>query len=266
MEYQGAESRGRLFFSCIKERHHSRESTLSQHAVVHVFAGELRIVHANEEGIFTAGDTVLIPRNQLGRMYKTPSHDGPFRSVSILFPEDMLRKYYAIHPVSAQPWIAHIPISRHPLLQSLFNSLEPYFNLHNDELPPDITDMKIQEALTILDTCNKQISQVLGYFEEPGKIDLADFMEQNYMYNLPLEKFGYLTGRSLSTFKKDFKKVFKVTPGRWLTRKRLELAHYQIFEKKKKPSDVYVDVGFENLSHFSYAFKKEFGYNPTSSV
>jgi AraC-like DNA-binding protein len=28
-------------------------------------------------------------------------------------------------------------------------------------------------------------------------------------------------------------------------------------------SDVYLDVGFENLSHFSFAFKKQFGYSPT---
>jgi AraC-like DNA-binding protein len=43
----------------------------------------------------------------------------------------------------------------------------------------------------------------------------------------------------------------------------LELAHYEIVEKKRRPSEVYVDAGFENLSHFSYAFKRQFGYNPT---
>lgn len=53
------------------------------------------------------------------------------------------------------------------------------------------------------------------------------------------------------------------TPQRWLTQKRLELAHYQFVEKKKKPVEVCYEVGFENLSHFSYAFKKYFGYAPT---
>jgi AraC-like DNA-binding protein len=43
----------------------------------------------------------------------------------------------------------------------------------------------------------------------------------------------------------------------------LELAHYQFAEKKKNPIDVCYKVGFENLSHFSYAFKKQFGYPPT---
>ncbi|MGE7775970.1 helix-turn-helix domain-containing protein [Chitinophaga sp. NPDC101104] len=34
-------------------------------------------------------------------------------------------------------------------------------------------------------------------------------------------------------------------------------------EKKRKPVDVCYEVGFENLSHFSFAFKKRFGYAPT---
>lgn len=83
------------------------------------------------------------------------------------------------------------------------------------------------------------------------------------MFNMPLEKFGYLTGRSLTTFKRDFQKAFGATPQKWLTEKRLELAYYQFVEKNRKPIDVYFEVGFENLSHFSFAFKKQYGYSPS---
>lgn len=55
-----------------------------------------------------------------------------------------------------------------------------------------------------------------------------------------------------------------MTPQKWLTERRLELAHYQIEEKQRKPIDVYFEVGFENLSHFSHAFKKHFGYAPNA--
>ena len=33
---------------------------------------------------------------------------------------------------------------------------------------------------------------------------------------------------------------------------------------KKKVVDVYAEVGFRNPSHFSTAFKKEFGITPTA--
>ncbi|MBO6518283.1 MAG: helix-turn-helix transcriptional regulator, partial [Bacteroidia bacterium] len=46
--------------------------------------------------------------------------------------------------------------------------------------------------------------------------------------------------------------------------KRLDLAHYKLQIEKQKSTEVYLSVGFENLSHFSYAFKKAFGYTPSS--
>ncbi len=198
-------------------------------------------------------------------MAKFPADKGPFKSISVLLPEELLRKFYAVHPVatSQHNWSKHHVVTKHPVLDGLFQSLLPYFDI-TDVLPADMADIKVQETLTLLQAFDQQATQILSSFEEPGKIDLADFMEQNFMFNLPLEKFGYLTGRSLTTFKKDFKKIFSITPGRWLTQKRLELAYYQIAVKKRKPSDVYIDAGFENLSHFSYAFKKQFGYSPNS--
>jgi AraC-like DNA-binding protein len=156
-----------------------------------------------------------------------------------------------------------IELDDHPLLESLFNSLTPYFKLA-DALPPDLATFKIEEAIRVLRAIDPNVDHILGQLDEPGKIDLADFMEKNFMFNLTADKFAYLTGRSLTTFKRDFKKEFNNTPEKWLTKKRLELAHYLIFEQKKKPSDVYFDIGFENLSHFSFAFKKQFGYNPTT--
>ena len=80
---------------------------------------------------------------------------------------------------------------------------------------------------------------------------------------MPIEKFGYLTGRSLTTFKRDFKRAFNTTPQKWLTQKRLELAHYQIAERKVKPIEACYETGFENLSHFSFAFKNNSDTPPT---
>jgi AraC family transcriptional regulator, exoenzyme S synthesis regulatory protein ExsA len=57
-----------------------------------------------------------------------------------------------------------------------------------------------------------------------------------------------------------------MTPQRWLTKKRLELAHYELTEKNKKPVDFYYEIGFENLSHFSFAFKKQYGLTPRELI
>ncbi|MGX5684374.1 helix-turn-helix domain-containing protein [Chryseobacterium cucumeris] len=88
-------------------------------------------------------------------------------------------------------------------------------------------------------------------------------MNKNYMFNVSVDTFARLTGRSLSGFKRDFSKIFKMAPKQWLKEKRLKEAYYLIKTQDKKPSDIYLDLGFENLSHFYSSFKKKFGITTT---
>lgn len=91
-------------------------------------------------------------------------------------------------------------------------------------------------------------------------------MNKNYTFNVNTERFAYLTGRSLSSFKRDFKTIFNETPSRWLTKKRLQEAFFFIDKKHKCPSEIYLDLGFEAFSHFSFSFKKMFGLSPTELI
>ncbi|WP_426478264.1 helix-turn-helix domain-containing protein [Chryseobacterium sp. CBSDS_008] len=68
----------------------------------------------------------------------------------------------------------------------------------------------------------------------------------------------------MSAFKRDFQKIFGIPPRQWLQLRRLKEAHFLLTQKGRSVSDIYLDLGFENLSHFSFAFKKQFGYPPSS--
>jgi AraC-like DNA-binding protein len=109
---------------------------------------------------------------------------------------------------------------------------------------------------------DKGLKNVLFDFSAPYKIDLEAFMQKNYHFNVGLERFAYLTGRSLATFKRDFERIFHSSPRKWLQNRRLQEAYYLIAQKHQRANDVYLDLGFEDLSHFSFAFKKQFGFAP----
>lgn len=264
MEYKAKYITEDIKLSCYEDKFFKSDIIFDQHMLVWFISGETKIVQADATYLFKKGDIFLIPRNQLATIINYLKDGQPHKTVVMHLSAARLRDYYAtlglIKPKAVPtPKIFHY--NKHPLLESCLASLVPYFEMK--ELPDDIASLKMTEAISILRAIDKRIDNVLANFEEPGKIDLADYMEKHFMFNLPLEKFGYLTGRSLTTFKRDFKKAFNTTPQRWLTQKRLELAHYQFVEKKKKPIEVCYEVGFENLSHFSYAFKKQFGYAPS---
>ncbi|GGF26634.1 AraC family transcriptional regulator [Hymenobacter cavernae] len=253
--------------SCYEDKFFKSEIIFDQHMLVWFISGETKIVQAEETHHFKAGDIFLIPRNKPATIINYPDNGLPHKSVVMLLTEKTLRDFYSRIDVKA----SSAPLSKlyyfrnHPLLESCLASLIPYFSIKG-QFPRNLASLKITEAISILRAINPDIDGMLANFDDPHKVDLISFMENNYMFNMPAERFSYLTGRSLTTFKRDFKKAFNTTPQRWLTEKRLGLAHYQLSEQKRKPTDVCYETGFENLSHFSYAFKKQFGYSPTDLI
>jgi len=264
MDYKAKYITEDIKLSCYEDKFFKSEIAFDQHMLVWFISGETKIVQAETTRIFKAGDIFLIPRNQLATIINYPKDGLPHKTVVMHLSTARLREFYVDLDVKPNPGASQqiLCFQDHPLLQSCLASLIPYFDMK--DLPVNIASLKITEAISILRSIDKTIDDVLCNFDEPGKIDLVTYMEKNFMFNMPMEKFGYLTGRSLTTFKRDFKKYFNSTPQKWLTKKRLELAHYQFVSLNKKPVDVCYEVGFENLSHFSYAFKKQFGYAPTA--
>lgn len=93
------------------------------------------------------------------------------------------------------------------------------------------------------------------------KIDLKDFMEKHFRSDMSMSEFAKASGRSLSTFKRDFKRMSDLSPERWLTDRRLHAA-YELLKRGRRVTDSCFDVGFKNVSHFSAIFKKKFGITP----
>lgn len=93
------------------------------------------------------------------------------------------------------------------------------------------------------------------------KIDLEDFMEKHFRCDMSMSEFARASGRSLSTFKRDFKRMSELSPERWLTDRRLR-ASWELLRRGNRVTDTCFDVGFKNVSHFSAIFKKKFGKTP----
>lgn len=162
----------------------------------------------------------------------------------------------------ANEYVNVVTVSNHMLLQSLISGIEAGID-NNFRANQSLTYLKIQECINVLTYLRPELHNWFSRMNCLQKINLKDFMECHYQDNLPLEQLAQASGRSLSTFRRDFQKVFGTTPGKWLLAKRLEKAYILIKEKKIRPSECLVDLGFESFSHFSRSFKAYFGIQPS---
>ena len=241
-------------FSCYYSRTRQGEQFVPEHALGFVVSGTTTLNDGINPQTFTSGDLFFCRRNNLVKYLKEPPEGDEFRSVSIYFTQDMLREIsikYGYKALKKMATPAYTKLDGNSVLANYMNSLREYEDLFNQQ--PDSPLYRV----------NPELVNVLFDFSEPGKIDIEAFMQKNYHFNVDINRFAYLTGRSLSGFKRDFEKAFSLSPGRWLLQRRLQEAYYLIKEKKKAVSDVYVDLGFEDLSHFSFAFKKQYGLPPS---
>lgn len=93
-------------------------------------------------------------------------------------------------------------------------------------------------------------------------IRLVNVVENNKLKKLTLQELSFLCNMSLSTFKREFSKHYQMTPSKWFQEKRLEHAAFLLNAKKKSPTEIYEETGYETLSNFVAAFRKKYGITP----
>jgi AraC-like DNA-binding protein len=244
----------------------SSEHYFPEHALGIMLSGESQ--YFSNEGTFIMKENTvcLMRRNQLFKKLKKAGSNGePPSLISLFLNQNTLHRYASENNIPKQKAYkdkAMIDFTGNQFLKAFFDSLLPYTNNPN-KLTAKIAELKTYEAIELLLQTGDALQNLLFDFQERYKIDLETYMNHNYKYNIPLLSFAKLTGRSLSTFKRDFTEIFDTTPEKWLLQKRLQQAYYLISKQKQRPSEVYLEVGFENLSHFSFTFKKQFGFTPT---
>lgn len=256
-----------MLFSCVHEHHFGTEQLVIHHALSIVISGKMEVFTPEGSRFFEEGKMGIMRKNTLLKTRKHPALDGrPFKSFTIFLTEEFLQQFALQNSLPAQERFTGnslVEIPEGSFISGFFQSLLPYFD-QPDFFTSKMAALKTEEAVELLLRLDESFYRFLFDFSEPFKIDLEAFMLKNYLFNIPLAEFARLSGRSLSTFKRDFAKVFPETPERWLKQQRLTEAKKLLQSTKLKPSDVYLHVGFENFSHFSIAFKNYFGYNAST--
>jgi AraC-like DNA-binding protein len=149
------------------------------------------------------------------------------------------------------------------LSKSFFLSMLPYF-AQSPPPPENLVELKFKELILSL-LANKSNANLLSYLaqisNERGP-SIEEVMRKNFNFNLTIGDYAKLACKSVPTFNREFKKIFRDSPARWILARKLALASELLENTSLSITDVCYECGFENQTHFSRVFKDKMQMSP----
>jgi AraC-like DNA-binding protein len=235
--------------------------------IVYVLSGKRILFQPGHTYEMTEGKCVF---SKKGGWLAQKEHGTNWRVMIFFMPDSYLQQFCKKYSTSFSPGGSQIKATLQMVdlhvnnaTRSFFESMMVYF-MQSPPLPEALLELKFHELLFTLlaNPDNKDLLFYLNKIAAHHRESLSEIMEANYTYNLSLKEFARLTHLSLASFKREFKKVFGTTPGKWLKEKRLDHAGKILSTSSKSISDVAFESGFENTTHFSRVFKEKFHETP----
>jgi AraC-like DNA-binding protein len=90
-----------------------------------------------------------------------------------------------------------------------------------------------------------------------------DAMDRDYPLSLDVPNLAAVACVSEAHFIRTFRVTFGETPHRYLQRRRVERAMFQLRATDRRVTDVCMDVGFSSLGTFSRTFRDIVGETPS---
>ncbi len=108
----------------------------------------------------------------------------------------------------------------------------------------------------------KKMESGSRHFIEMGEV--FDYVMGHYTETIDIAKLASLIYLSISQFERRFKSLFKISPLKYITMVRIHAACQALAEGGERISDIALNNGFYDLSHFNRQFKRQMNMSPSA--
>lgn len=242
---------------------------LEDHLLLFVLQGENTLTYGSSKFTVGKNEMILFPKASLIEFDKRGDvlNGNVYDSLMIFLKDDCIISFMKLAEIKSCKTAEKVSIMVKPVkerIQGFLFSLKPYFN-EIENIDAGLIKLKILEVLYDISSTDKHLLHQLLQMKQPVKFDLSSIMEENYASPISLPELAYLSGRSLASFKRDFKAIYNIPPSDWIRKRRLEKAKELLQNTSLSVSDTCYALGFENTAHFSRIFKEHFGITPSDA-
>jgi AraC-like DNA-binding protein len=254
-----------IFFKDLKQDLVNIEFHTSTPCLVYIETGKEVITSCHNESFdLLPGEAILLPKGL--NLHSDYTHEGNGLNAYLLFfGADVLAQFLSTEPSEYLPLDneqAILKLKASAAVREYFSSLCSIYEELDNNL--QLLRLKLLELLYLLDINDDGSlrKSLLAIQNGRAKRNIKRLMEQFVISDLSAKEIAELSGRSLSTFNREFKALYKTTPKQWLIERRLMHAHALLSEKNWSVTAAAAEAGYSNISHFIASFKKKYGKTP----
>ena len=236
---------------------------------LYVMDGTYSSISPEEKLVISTSESLLMKcGNYMGKM--TPAVDAPkYRAVSVHFFPDVLEKVFEhqlpkfLTAKGTRP-LSMTKIKSDQVITRYIESVLFYFD--NPALvDEEILSLKLREIILLLNqTSNSEkIKTILSNLFNPRTYTFRETIEAHLYSSLSTTELAELCCMSLSTFKREFARSYGLAPATYIMGKKLEKSRELLGLSSQSIAQIAFSSGFNNISHFSKAFKQKYGVSPS---
>jgi AraC family transcriptional regulator, exoenzyme S synthesis regulatory protein ExsA len=242
-----------------------------QACFLYMLGGEMQYQFDDEHIDIPTNYSLLLNCISAGNKIHSSDSNANGELVIVTFHPDILKKIYEreIPLLLQQPGntvsnLSGERINNEFLIQKYIEGLLFYFenpSLIND----DILVLKLKEIILLLSqTRNAETIQVvLSQLFSPTIYTFKQIIEAHLFLQVSIEELARKTNLSVSSFKREFSKLYNDTPANYIKTQRLEKAATLLIASDNRITDIAFDCGFNDLANFTKSFHDKFGTTPT---
>ena len=241
-----------------------------QACFLYMLKGEMDYLSGDDHLNIKTHQSLLLNCLNSGKQIQSNDSDRNGEIVIVTFHKDILKRIYereipqifkANNQASNQ---SRGTIKNDFLIQKYIDGLLFYFEnptLVNDE----ILVLKLKEIILLLAQTQdaETVQVILSQLFSSTTYTFKQVIEANLFSQVGIEDLAQKSNLSVSSFKREFKKLYHDSPANYIKTKRLEKAAELLRASSERITDIAFDCGFNDLANFTKSFHDKYGASPS---